>query len=96
MTTTREERMADAVIGVIKRALTPRDKRLEAVESRLAALEARPVPKYCGTFVQGKTYAACSLVTRQGGLWICSEATTMPPGSGGPWQLIVKSGGAER
>ena len=90
------QRLAELVGGSIGRHLVPQIKRLDALEQRLAALEAQPLPKYCGVFEQGKSYAACSLVTRQGGLWLATEATTLVPGQGGPWRLIVKSGGAER
>ena len=73
-----------------------RNARLDTIERRLCALESQPLPKYCGVYERGKTYAANSLVTRQGGLWFAAEATMLTPGSGGPWRLIVKSGGVER
>ena len=68
--------------------------RFESLESRVAALEERPIPTYRGVHQEAKTYASNSLVTRSGGLWISMMSTTSTPGADSSWKLIVKKGGA--
>jgi hypothetical protein len=61
---------------------------------RIKALEAQPLPKYCGVYQAGSDYVAGSLVTRSGGLWLALEDTNTTPGAGASWRLIVKEGAA--
>ena len=73
-----------------------RNARLDALEKRLAALESRgPSVEYKGVFTLGMTYPRGSLTTRDGGLWLALEDTTLQPGKGtSTWRLVVKSGHA--
>jgi hypothetical protein len=73
---------------------------LGMVHERLAALEAQnakalPSCSWKGVFVAGQVYRPGDLVTRSGGLWLCTDQTTSAP-SGDPatWKLIVKEGQA--
>jgi len=73
-----------------------RNERLDVLEARLAALDARPELKYMGSHREDASYPANALVTRRGGLWLATEATDETPGDGPtPWKLIVKERGAE-
>lgn len=73
-----------------------RNARLDALEARLAVIEARPDVEYRGVFTIGKTYEPGHLVTRNGALWLCTSGctTTQPSADPSRWKLIVKSGGA--
>ncbi len=68
--------------------------RFESIESRLTALEARPLPMYRGAHQDGKGYPANSLVTHAGSLWLSMMSTTSAPGTDPSWQLAVKKGDA--
>jgi hypothetical protein len=71
-----------------------RNVRLDALEARIAGLEARPELEYRGSHASDQTYAAGNLVTRSGGLWLCLRSTTQTPGQSGDWKLVVKRGDA--
>jgi hypothetical protein len=61
----------------------------------VAALKQRPpTPQYRGIFEDGPMYAAGSLVTKAGSLWLATRDTATVPGSGpsSGWTLIVKNG----
>jgi hypothetical protein len=79
----------------VNRKNVERNKRLVSLEARVAVLEARPIQKWAGTYIEGTSYAEASLVTRSGGLWCAMKATTTTPGKpDSDWRLIVKAGGA--
>ena len=60
--------------------------------ARLAAVEARPELKYCGTWEANRVYAAGSVITFKTGIWIARGATAERPGNGlTEWQLAMKS-----
>jgi len=72
-----------------------RNSRIQALESRIATLEARPGLKWAGTHVAGAHYPESSIVTRSGGLWVATKATQRTPGTPegiDHWRLIVKGG----
>jgi hypothetical protein len=55
----------------------------------------KPVVKYCGVHQEAAAYNAGNLVTRNGGLWFCADATTTStPGDDSSWRLIVRRGAA--
>jgi hypothetical protein len=69
-----------------------RNARLDALESRLEALESKPDVKFCGVYESGRSYAPGDACTHSGGLWICKAATTGQPNHDyAGWQLAVKS-----
>jgi hypothetical protein len=65
--------------------LRDRIKKLEA--ERGSGLE------YLGVWQEHKEYSVGQFVTLNGGIFFCRESTTSRPGTGGAWQLAVKSGG---
>ena len=87
---------AEMVVTTIRKSLDgPLVKdRFAALEARIAALEAVPVPMYRGTHQEGKGYPANSLTTRSGSLWISMMSTTSVPGTDPSWKLVVKRGQA--
>ncbi len=90
------EQFADLIVMSMKDLVSgPQIRgRFESLESRIEALEARPVPTYRGTHQQGKGYPANSLITRSGSLWISMMSTTSTPGTDPSWKLVVKQGKA--
>jgi hypothetical protein len=90
------EGFASAVVEVWRRIIDgPRiGGRFDALEARVAELEARPIQKWAGVHAQGTPYAEASLVTRGGSLWVARRSTTTTPGSPeSDWTLVVKKGG---
>lgn len=70
-----------------------RQARIEGLEKRLAEFESRPLPKWAGTFAEGKSYRESELCTHKGSLWLAMQNTATTPGeAGGAWRLIVKRG----
>jgi hypothetical protein len=88
------EALAAEVAAVMKKAIDPLKADLAAAKREIAALKAQPLPKYCGVYQDGESYAAGNLVTKSGGLWFCADPTTAAPGTDGSWRLIVKAGRA--
>jgi hypothetical protein len=85
--------VADSILGLFK-SLRVRE-RLTDLEARLAAVEARPALAYCGPYEPGRGYQAGALVSKHGGLWLATAATSDTPGQGATaWRLIVNSGSA--
>jgi hypothetical protein len=81
---------AAAIVDCLKRAFAPRDKRLSALEQRLAVLEGRPSVEYAGIHNERKTYQPGQLVTRRG-LWLARCATSTVPGTDHTsWTLVCK------
>jgi hypothetical protein len=68
------------------------NERIDTIDARLAALEARPEVVYHGVHEQQRQYSAGSLVTRKGALWLAKAENRSTPGASGDWQLIVKQG----
>ena len=85
----------DALLREVVRARRADAERVAAVEQRIQQLEARPELRYRGVWREGGSYHGGWLVTRAGGLWYAERPTTLAPGSGPGWKLIVKSGAAE-
>jgi hypothetical protein len=85
----------EGVVALVKGVRDRFDGKIADLESRVAALEARPSVKYCGTHVEGTLYREASLTTRQGSLWVATADSTSTPGTpGSAWRLIVKRGDA--
>lgn len=55
--------------------------RVQTLEDRIAALEARPRMRYAGTWSESAAYAASELVTHGGSMWIALDATKGRPGT---------------
>ena len=86
------ELLASAVATAIKEAVTPVAGRIAELETRLAALEAKPHVKFCGVYESGRAYTPGDACTHGGGLWICKAATTGQPNQDyAGWALAVKS-----
>jgi hypothetical protein len=63
------------------------------LKRRVAELEARPMMKYMGVWVDGIVYEKGQLVTLGGSIWYCNERTvTRPTTHDGTWTLAVKAG----
>ena len=71
-----------------------RNTRLDALEQRLAALEAKPSIKYCGTWAANGDYTVGDATTHKGSLWICkaNHVQSEPGVDFVCWQLAVKKG----
>ncbi len=66
---------------------------LEALLSRVKALEERPVMQYHGVWLEDKAYRVGDCVTRSGSMWHCwQDDTKDKPGTSTAWQLTSKSG----
>ena len=88
------EVFADMVVACVKNTIEgPKIKdRFQAIEARLAALEAKQHVKFVGVWQQGKSYAPGDACTHGGGLWICKAATMGQPNQDyAGWTLAVKS-----
>jgi hypothetical protein len=72
-------------------------ERIEALERRLAALEAQPAIRYAGVWKPGQRYPRGAACTDHGALWVCEHETDQRPGNGAEngWRLAVKRGAAE-
>jgi tetrahydromethanopterin S-methyltransferase subunit B len=95
MSTPDFEAMGEAVAEAILLAVKPLKKRVGELETRLAALESKPAGcSWKGVFHDGTIYTEGSLVTKAGGLWLCTrEQTAATPGSNPEcWRLVVKKG----
>jgi len=73
------------------------EKKLEALERRLAALEQRLDSErkgffYRGTWAAGESYEQHDFVTDGGSMWCCLAPTATRPGTSDDWQLAVKAG----
>jgi hypothetical protein len=91
------EAFADVLVRHTRQVLDgPKIKaRFEALERRIAELEARPMQKWAGTHIENMQYAEASLVTRGGSLWVAIKTTRTTPGTpGNDWRLIVRKGRA--
>ena len=85
--------MAGPIVELVKRTVTPLKTELQALQQRLATLEAKPHVKFCGVYQSGQTYAPGDAVTHQGGLWVCKAETCGTPSQDFVgWQLAVKRG----
>ena len=87
-----------ALAKIMDNALLPAFKmlqqRCEALEKRVAELEARPSFKYCGTWEAGQTYKTGEFVTWGGSMWHChvAHSTGREPGKSDYWKLSVMRG----
>ncbi|MGE4254820.1 MAG: hypothetical protein AB7E84_06355 [Xanthobacteraceae bacterium] len=77
------------MVSAIMRAVAPHIKELR---DKIAALEARPVPKFVGPFRQGQAYRELSFCVHAGSLWVCKSDTVLKPGQSSDWQLVAKRG----
>jgi hypothetical protein len=70
--------LAKATAKNIREALLPSHTRIDALEERMRVREARPLPKWAGTWEVAKAYPEGTLTTHKGAL--CgSRPTTRPP-----------------
>ena len=70
-------------------------ERITALESRIVALESLPLRlTYLGVWNDGEPYAANSVVTRDGSMWVSltNENRSRPGSAHSGWQLAVKRG----
>lgn len=83
--------IAVATREFIKNKLSGHSAQIQALDARVKQLEARPLPKWMGTWEE-RSYFEGNLVTRSGGLWLATKNTAATPGDeSGEWRLIVKS-----
>lgn len=67
---------------------------IEPLRREIAELKARPTMTYRGVWNAGEEYTPGAVVTDQGSLWTCREATgAYRPGTSPHWQLMCKAGG---
>ena len=93
--TVREGSMLSAIARVTKELFTVRDTRLQALEQRIADLEARPPGvQYRGVWATTAKYVKDEAVTWDGSLWVAriDSFGTRPGTAPACWQLAVKRG----
>jgi hypothetical protein len=77
-------------------ASEPLNARLDALERRVAELEAHPKGmEYQGTWSDGEVYQKNDCVTRQGAMWVCrvNDCQSIPGADEGiGWTMAVKRG----
>ena len=74
-------------------SINPVKAQLAEATTELAALKAKPVMKFCGTWQRGKTYEAGDAVVRDGHLWVCKAQTAGEPSKDFVgWQDAVRQG----
>lgn len=81
----------DTIFGtVLRHVLKPLLDRLDALESRIVALEQR---EDVGVWEPGRTYPKYAGVTHDGHYWFAQAQTSEAPGEGCPaWRLAVRRG----
>jgi len=85
--------IGEMVARVVSKMLTPSVGRLDELEQRVHALEARRGIAYRGVWGPVETYFVNDVITFQGSMWIAlSGSTAVRPGDGRAWQLCVKRG----
>jgi hypothetical protein len=91
MTEKMTEKFAAGVVDIFKRIVDgPRIKgRFDALEQRIAKLEAQPKAlTYCGTWQRAAEYVRHQGTTHRGQLWVSvAESTRAEPGTNADWQL---------
>ncbi len=83
---------ADVLSDVIRGAIEPLKRDLEAVRMAQKAIDTKAAMTFAGTWDASRVYAVGDVVVRSGGLWICrATATNVAPGHHPEsWTLIVK------
>ena len=89
--------LSGSILSIIKSAEDRTGARLAALETRIAALEARPTLEYLGTWTEGRSYSRGAVVGDAGSLWIQHKSPTSlaRPGTtdgAASWTLAVKRG----
>jgi hypothetical protein len=75
----------------VQAALDKRTALIEALQQRVADLEARPSMVHRGIWRENLAYYRGDVVMDQGSVWHCRQATEKArPGRGSCWQLIAK------
>jgi hypothetical protein len=79
---------------ILKAALALRDRRIEALESRLLQIEKHAAElRYCGAWKDGEVYKKNNFCTFDGSIWVClADHETARPGQSSGWQLCVRKG----
>jgi hypothetical protein len=85
-------RVGAGIAEHVRQYVGVRDARIEALERRIAELEARKALDYAGTWSSGTASKAGSFYTDRGSIWFCRGATVSRPGESAHWQLACKSG----
>jgi hypothetical protein len=90
---------AAVLVDEIREAVAPLRQQLDTLAERQVALTKQVAERgirYCGVYEDGRAYDKGDLITWDGSLWACLEATTVKPGYviNGPraWQLAAKKG----
>jgi hypothetical protein len=81
--------LGGAILECIERAFNAATAHTNALEARVAELEARQL-KYLGVW-RDAPHLPGNLVTHAGALWHCWKATTTRPGTSDDWQLTGKT-----
>lgn len=90
--------LGDLLHACVDRVIPLLRAHIAALEMRVIELEARPAGTGChygGTWADGKDYAAGSLITHRGGLWlVLRDVRGERPGASDKFRLVVRAGGA--
>jgi len=87
--------VTEAILTHVQAKQSAVAERLEALQTRIDTLEARPELKWAGPYRNGESYSAGCFVSKAGGLWLCERPTSAVPGHGDSgWRLVVKEGRA--
>ena len=87
------ERLLASVKDYFARGIAPAAARIEALERRVAELEARPQAlAYGGTWSAGQESKKGLFYTDRGQVWFAQETTRDRPGETNAWTLAVRRG----
>ena len=84
------EGQLDTLVEILAHCIAPH---LQAIEKRIAELEARPALEDAGTWNAQRVFKPGNIVTHEGSAWVCKEmCSNARPGQSDCWRLMVKHG----
>ena len=90
--TTKTQELGQSIVAAMRafvaKALSERDKRIEALEASQTQTLA---DAYRGAWQPNNDYKRGDVVNHHSALWLCMDNTSKSPGSSSEWRLILKS-----
>lgn len=79
--------IVEAVHAYVAKAMSERDKRLDALKNKQGESLA---DMYRGGWGPNNDYRRGDVVNHHSALWLCMSSTTKAPGSTSEWRLLIK------